>query len=168
MIDVPFFSSAIPSSNTVFRSSWQSQDKKIFDDNEFSEFISFISNQISKSLNSFELDITEMSLDSMWINFQSVNGYSIRNKQSNSSFTGLIWLKVDKGIGNLVFENELTHDTISYYTEDFCLKNNIFNRYSILPEEGKIVIFPSFLPYYFEQNTGESEIISLEFNLNVQ
>jgi hypothetical protein len=156
------------SDNSIFRSSWQSEDKRVFDDQDFSEFINFISNQISSSLECFNLTISEMSLESMWINFQPTYGYSVRTKEKNSSYTGILWLKVEKGNGNLVFENELNHETISFYSDEFCQNNNIFERYSIMPEEGKVVMFPSNIPYYFDQNIGNSEIISLGFNLNVR
>jgi uncharacterized protein (TIGR02466 family) len=56
----------------------------------------------------------------------------------------------------------LQEETLSTFTE--------YNAsiWSILPEAGKLIIFPAWLEHYVEPNTSTEERISIAFNINIK
>jgi uncharacterized protein (TIGR02466 family) len=82
----------------------------------------------------------------------------------NSLFSAVAWLKVPKISGRLVFERPETSRIQARFDE---YNENNFNVYNWAPIVGDVVIFPSFLNHFVEQNLTQEEDdrrVSIAFN----
>ncbi len=150
---------------------WESESKTVFNDNGFSEFINLISNSISEAANSMELNLNAVSMDKLWINIISKYGYIGTHVNDDSQISGIIWINCDENSGDLIFRNPSSfrrEKVISYFSEDYAIKNNIYHQYTVQPKEGAIVLYPSYLPVQMEQNNENSETVIIQFGLNME
>lgn len=150
---------------------WESESKTVFDDEDFVEFINLITNSISLAAKSMELNLNAVSMDKMWITIISKYGYIGSHINEDTEISGIIWINCDEESGNLIFKNPTSlkrEKVISYFSEDYSTKNNLYHQYTVQPKEGAIVLYPSYLPVQLEQNNGNSESILIQFGLNME
>lgn len=101
-----------------------------------------------------------------WYNVNDKYSYNMQHNHVGAVLSGAFYIKVPENSGNITFVrsesevNELAKfinpNNTNYYTHSRYWSNAI---------EGKLVIFPSHIPHYVEQNLSEEQRISLSFNL---
>lgn len=101
-----------------------------------------------------------------WYNVNSKHSYNMQHNHIGSILSGVFYIKVPEQSGNITFVrsesevNELARlidpNNTNYYTH---------SRYWSNPIEGKLVVFPSYLPHYVDENLSDETRISLSFNL---
>lgn len=97
-----------------------------------------------------------ISLKNMWGNISSFTHYNqIHNHLSTSpsfnlQLSGIVYLKVPKNSGKIIFYNPLNLNTAHCFT----------------PKENEIFLFPSTLYHSVEPNLSQEDRISIAFNFN--
>mgnify|MGYP003655906948 FL=1 len=104
--------------------------------------------------------------DNIWINVNKNKDFNITHIHPSSNLSGVFYVKVPKNSGKIVFENPfLEHISYSWEQEIFNYNNYTSPKWSIEPEENKLLLFPSFLRHYVKPNLTNEERISLSFNI---
>lgn len=108
-------------------------------------------------------------LNNLWININQKSSFNRPHIHPDCIFSGVYYVSCSEDSGKIVFKHPsiaqqlfIKEETLETFTE--------FNAatWSILPEAGKLVIFPSWLEHYVEPNVTEEERISIAFNMNVR
>jgi uncharacterized protein (TIGR02466 family) len=103
----------------------------------------------------------------IWINLNQNNNVTRPHLHSNSLLSGVLYIKC-KDSGPIVFMHPvMAHQYV--ISPDTVKKFNMFNSadISVTPEVGKLIIFPSWLVHYVENNLDYSDRISIAFNIKV-
>lgn len=155
------------------RGGWQSPDIL---KNEFEKLI-FL-NQIQNSLNKFKekMAITNHNIfiDSCWININQKSHYNLSHAHYGCLFSGVIYIKVPKNSGKIIFERPID-TTVQSYLDYWHLqagRNFPSNSYfstecAVQPKEKMLLLFPSWLKHRVESSENDEERISIAFNCGV-
>lgn len=101
-----------------------------------------------------------------WYNINYKNSYNIQHTHPNCLISGVFYLKVPKNSGNIVFVRPDSELAELHKIDQEKVTNSYTNgAYFSQAEENKLIIFPSYVPHYVEQNHSEEERISLSFNI---
>ena len=149
--------------NISNRHGWQSRGFDLTDMNDL------LHGTILQGLSSFPSikNSTEMRA-SAWININSPGAYNIPHSHPNSHLSGIMWIKVPKDSGNIVFDNPSGHQAyteINSYTQEFKDQFFIHHCYWLPPIEGRMIIFPSHLQHGVNENNSNDDRISISFNV---
>jgi uncharacterized protein (TIGR02466 family) len=101
----------------------------------------------------------------VWVNVNGKGATNTLHNHPNSIFSGVYYVKADKDSGDIVFTNP--NNLLSYTLYPTMIeKYNAFNsgKWRITPEQGNLIIFPSWLSHSVEQNDSSQERISIAFN----
>ena len=144
---------------------WQS-NAITSDDDFFSEFIL----EIEEQANNFakELEICQkVKLSNLWININGYKDYNCRHNHPESIISGVFYVKVPDKSSKLKF----FHPSVDLMVRDWNLNVDLkCNKYTssiweIFPEDGKLLLFPSWLDHEVDQNLSQEKRISISFNL---
>lgn len=104
-----------------------------------------------------------------WININGPGSYNIRHTHPMSKFSGVFWIKSVEDHPKLVFDE---YDYAAFnrgsvgFARDENANNEIINsRYFLKPNMGDMMMFPSHLPHYVDENKTDVDRISCSFNL---
>jgi uncharacterized protein (TIGR02466 family) len=145
------------------RGGWQSPSNFYYEES-FSGFLDYIQMRI----NSTSIYDHYPTISNMWINVNEKNNYNVSHVHPGSILSGVIWIKCPDNCGVLGFENP------NYFAHASLIKSvdkeiregtNFFDNYSIVPEDGKMLLFPSNLRHSVEPNLSDEDRISIAFNL---
>ena len=148
---------------------WQSKVDLIKSNKKFASIFNtmlsaFINDARIFSKNNFEVA-------NIWININQLDDYNISHIHAYSDISGVFYIKVPKDSGNIIFTNpqEFQHHTlIDSLTEEFKQQISLYSEYSISPNEGDCIIFPSNLYHRVSPNKSNSDRISIAFNLRIK
>jgi uncharacterized protein (TIGR02466 family) len=114
-------------------------------------------------------DDTTMYLANMWININPTNSFNRPHLHPGAIFSGVYYIDCTPDSGSLVFKHPSVGQLYSLQ-EDTLLEFTEFNAgtWSVLPEIGKLVIFPAWLEHYVEPNASTKSRISIAFNINIK
>ena len=105
-----------------------------------------------------------LSLKEIWVNINYPGSYNLSHTHPLSSISGVFYIKVPENSGGIVFQNLFeTNAAIPAFSKN--KKLTITEK--IKPEEGKMVLFNSYLPHYVEQNHSDDDRISMSFNVGI-
>ena len=151
--------------NISNRHGWQSQGFDLSDMNDL------LHATILRGLSSFpSIKNTTEIRASAWININGPGAYNIPHTHPNSHLSGVMWIKVPKDSGNIVFDNpsgHQTHTEINSYTQEFKDQFFIHHAYWFPPIEGRMIIFPSHLQHEVKENKSNEDRISVSFNVTL-
>ena len=97
-----------------------------------------------------------------WLNVNRKYNYNIPHFHGDSKMSAVLYIKVPSDSGNIIFER--TDNMI--HTFDIKNQNN-FPAYYVKPLEGSLIVFPSQLKHYVEQNLtndNDDRRVSIAFN----
>jgi uncharacterized protein (TIGR02466 family) len=100
-----------------------------------------------------------------WINVHQYLEKSGEHMHRNSMFSGIVYLRTHPNCGNLVFVNN-KHDVISPHKTHTNVYNS--NQWTLTPLDGMVVMFPSHLVHYVENNQDTARRYSLAFNIMIR
>ena len=139
----------------------------------------FLFDEVSKHLinyySIYNADIKAHCFSNFWINISGKHNYNRLHSHNGSFISGVYYIKVPKNSGAIVFENpscmfiENTFKKFDNWTfsgaEDF----NSYNspEWRIVPLVGQLIMFPSYLRHYVEENKSDDDRISLSFNVMI-
>lgn len=150
------------------RGGWQSSGTGFFHE-MFSKQIEVIKNNLSKLIREYNF-VVGLDIPSMWININPKYSYNNRHTHPGANISGVFWVKIPENSGDFVFEMPDNFDCflLSKTNHEHKQNNNLYSALSIKPKEGSIILFPSYLPHYVEQNQSGEDRISISFNLILQ
>ena len=114
-------------------------------------------------------DDVKIYLNNLWININQKSSFNRPHVHPGATLSGTYYVDCNINSGNLVFKHpsmghqySLKDESIIDFTE--------FNAatWTVLPEIGKLIIFPSWLEHYVEPNVSDQERISIAFNIEIE
>jgi uncharacterized protein (TIGR02466 family) len=105
------------------------------------------------------------SISDAWININKHRDFNSSHKHVGCTFSGIYYVKVPKDSGILEFTNPITE--LPYVIGDWMIEEyNFFNSKSwkVIPEEGKLIMWPSWLMHSVKPNLSNDTRISIAFN----
>jgi uncharacterized protein (TIGR02466 family) len=137
---------------------------------EFPEFENFKSILNTKFKNVFEqygYDIKnkyDVQISYFWANINNVGHSNTTHAHLQSFLSGVFYIKVPENSGRICFIRDYKESSlISQYGNPTQNELN-FSSYAYQPEEGQLIIFPSWLPHRVEPNQSNDERISMAFD----
>lgn len=126
------------------------------------EYISFVSMNAAKDLK-FVSD--KVAITEMWANFNNSSNCTNVDHIHNQVFSGVFYLNCPEGSGKLIIRNEAINRLWmgNYMSEE--KTEHTAEAIHIIPEEGKLVLFPAYLPHAVLPNKNNEERISISFNI---
>ena len=154
---------------------WQSDDLNLIELAEKNENFKLLLKHIISVSNEFAKDLGikhDIGIANLWINISGKGAYNKSHVHPNSILSGVFYIKTPPSCGNIVFANpniNLIHAYLNYF---HLLENENLEENSVLkhldwiipPEENKILLFPSWLPHYVDDNLSDEDRISISFN----
>jgi len=146
----------------VANMSFISNSIHVLDDNKFK----FLKDILMKEFYLYASDVmgytNEFEITTSWFTRATKGQSSNFHNHSNCMMSGVLYLQTNENSGNIVFEN-FNMDRYSLHIEEY----NVFNssRWSIKPEDGLLVIFPSEVHHKIAENESDTTRYSLAFNV---
>ncbi len=132
-----------------------------------------LTNTISKSFKSYtdllnKREKVKWKILNYWINVNRESDFNMPHSHVTFQihFSGIWYLNVPKDSGNLVFINpdrtlEISN-TFNYFDHPFT-----YADYLIVPENNKLILFPSNVTHYVEPSRTKEDRISVAFNIGL-
>ena len=134
----------------------------VLDDNKFK----FLKDKLMKEFYLYASDVmkytNEFEITTSWFTKATKGQSSNFHNHSNCMMSGVLYLQTNENSGNIVFEN-FNNERFALHSEEY----NVFNspRWSLKPEDGLLVIFPSEVHHKIAENKSDTTRYSLAFNL---
>lgn len=123
---------------------------------------------IEKHVNVLANDIgflPTQKVNQMWININGNKDFNVPHVHLNSHFSGVMYSKIPKNSGKLVFKNGF--EGMYYLWDNLKRKKTTEHNsyaYEIMPKENELYIFPSWLEHSVEPNLSNEDRISISFD----
>jgi uncharacterized protein (TIGR02466 family) len=108
-----------------------------------------------------------------WVNINEPKGSNLHNNyyhMHGGYFTSFVYYaKVDNDCGNLVLTPP--HSMLDYVLNEHTMTaQNLYNhqRWHVIPEQGKLVMFPAWITHFAESNQSNEDRISFAFNAVIE
>ena len=112
----------------------------------------------------YKLKSKEFHITNMWFNINHPGNYNVMHNHPGSFFSGAFYIDVPQNSGELVFKPPTGAESF-YFGGDY---NNYFVRtVHIKPKRNLLVLFPSWIDHYVEQNNSDLDRISISFNTRI-
>ena len=102
--------------------------------------------------------VTGIDVSNMWFNFNEKNCYNVVHSHPRSSISGVLWVKTIE-----------EHPPLFFYDPNFNDKCGLgvdSSEYFYHPDDGDMILFPSYLMHGVNINETDTRRISIAFNLN--
>lgn len=142
---------------------WISESQNVLDDPALTD----LANQISENIAEYFYGImsasqnVKMYVTESWFNKTESGQSHHRHWHPNSILSGVVYLDSDGDSGKIKFITS-QYDTIEYNMIDSNLYNS--RSWSVLPEPGTMLLFPSNVEHLVEEYLGNRPRLSLSFN----
>ncbi len=143
---------------------WHSPDFNL-NQNEPKKFVNMISKSISEFLVDMGWDIKkqQVKITAMWSIVNPPGSSNQRHIHGNNFISAAYYAKVHKNSGNIIFHDPRSEPVFYHPIVD--KPNNLnTNVVSIEPQEGMLVLFPSYLHHSVDINQSEEDRIIISFN----
>ena len=148
---------------------WQSPDLYADSNNLLNHIITDSLNDYFSKEEIFKPNLT-IKLSSLWININPRGASNTMHSHPGCHMSGVFWIKCPDQCGDIMFDNHQGYSDsacITNHSEIIQQRCNLYHTYSIMPEEGKILVFPSSLRHLVQPNASNEDRISASFNLDI-
>lgn len=139
------------------RAGWNSQDK-LFEDALFAPLKAVVMESLASILKEhYNITTDQKASIVAWANVHDHGGFNTQHLHPNNTFSGTYYLRVPEGAGPIVFKDPRyasLMNPLGTATES-----------AILPKEGQLIIFPSWLEHRVELNQSQDARVSVAFNV---
>ncbi len=125
-------------------------------------YVCGMATQATKDLNFVETDVF---LTHAWVNFNDSRECMNIEHVHGETFSGVFYLKIPENSGRLVLNNPGINRLWNGCNLTQSKNQFTGEMMKIEPEEGSIILFPSYLPHFVETNRHDDERISISFNI---
>jgi len=146
---------------------WHSQDFDL-NANNIKDYINSIGPYINETLIDMGWDLKnqKVKITSMWSIINRNDATNARHIHSNNYISAAYYVKAPENCGNIVFHDPRSEPV--YFHPRVENPNNLnTNIVSIKPEEGLLVLFPSYLHHSVDVNRSNEDRIVISFNINL-
>ena len=105
-----------------------------------------------------------------WKNINEPGNFNIPHSHPRSHLSGVLWIKIPKNSGNIVFESPEIfnrYQELDSYSDESKFDSNNYMTYYFTPKEGNILIFSSNLQHEVNENKSNEDRISYSFNVTL-
>jgi uncharacterized protein (TIGR02466 family) len=139
------------------------QTKNLLIDPEWADVISFIADFSGTMLSSMTKN-TSFKFSNIWATFYPPGAYVPQHTHSNCALSGVFYVKAPKNCGNIVFQDPSWVAKSMIYNKNAEFPKDQ-TRYDVSPEDGMMIIFPSWLPHSTKKNLSTDSRIIISFNI---
>lgn len=132
---------------------------------EWQNISKFIYEYVGILLSSIDNNNLKHTIINMWTTIYPQDCFVPEHIHSNSYLSGVLYTKADKDCGDLVFHDPNWVAKTMFMHTNLPVFPNVETKYSIVPEPGLLVIFPSWLPHRSLPNKSGNDRIILSFNI---
>ena len=107
--------------------------------------------------------------NSNWININPTGSRNVQHTHPGADYSAVYYLKNTDKTG-IVFINPVSHTShnITTYTNPKLVDDTRASpQFRIEPSQGDLLLFPSYLPHWVEENKGTDDRISISWNINM-
>lgn len=119
--------------------------------------------QCATALN-FDFDNFHLAFSEMWLNRNGPGDYNRAHIHPNAIFSGAYYIQVPTGSGNLELYDPVRERTMNAMPVTQALPRAA-QTLEIESEEGKLLVFPSWLQHAVQSNNSNEDRVSLSFNM---
>ena len=147
---------------------WHSHD---FDlkDKALKNFIEAIKKNINVVLSdmNWDLERQDVKIINMWAIINEEGAFNQKHQHGNSDISAAYYVSASDNCGDIVFYDPRP---ATVYKHPISKSANILNATinSIKPEEGLLVLFPSYLEHSVNPNNSDTKRIVISFNINLE
>ena len=147
---------------------WHSPDFNL-DDKEVKLFIESISSNIQKVINDMGWDPIKnnIKLTNIWSVVNKKDASNSRHTHSNSYISAAYYVKAPKDCGDIFFYDPRSANTIRTPVIKKSTRLGM-QQVNISPQEGLLIMFPSYLHHSVGENNSDKERIVISFNIDLQ
>lgn len=110
-------------------------------------------------------DELSLKIDDAWININKKHNFNAPHNHSYGLFSGVYYVKAEGCIGDIVFMNPCSSQSISINSSIIKTSNPFnSNMFKVTPKTGMLILFPSWICHYTEPNLTDEDRISIAFN----
>ena len=146
---------------------WHSKDFDLNDETS-KKFINAVSSNINTAFNDmdWDIEIQIVKIKSIWAIINEKGASNERHHHGNSALSAAYYVHAPKDCGDIVFYDPRPAPVFSH---PIAKKPNILNATvnSITPDEGLLVLFPSYLDHSVKPNLSSDQRIVISFNINL-
>jgi uncharacterized protein (TIGR02466 family) len=150
---------------------WQSDEKWFFEERNklFNSYLHKIVEKLFYDVfdHSGELSFTM----GCWININPPGAYNVSHTHPGCDYAGVFYINLPDDDSPIVFdgpESHYHHSTYSMYSDNFKSYYGIYPEIEVHPTEGTVIIFPSSLRHFVDDNKSDEDRISIAFNVNIE
>jgi len=115
--------------------------------------------------------VPNYTITNAWININRLNCSNLVHTHAGSTVSGVFYINVPKDSGKIKFMNP-ARVAISSYVRDWEWTGDLSTRpigevYQYQPVAGEILLFPSWLEHYVENNYSKEPRVSIAFNIKL-
>ena len=147
---------------------WHSRDFNL-EDEEVKYFIKSISPKIERVMIDMGWDTKKnnIKLTNMWSIVNKKDASNNRHMHANSYISAAYYVKAPKNCGEIYFYDPRSANVIRSPEIKESTKLNM-QQVNITPQEGLLVMFPSYLQHSVGENHSDKERIVISFNIDLQ
>lgn len=113
-------------------------------------------------------DSVKFKIGQTWINLNQNNNVTRPHFHANSLISGVLYIKANSS-GPIMFMHPVA-------AQQYVMDPSIIDQYnkftsidmSVIPEPGKLILFPSWLVHYVQNNLDNTDRISIAFNIDIE
>lgn len=144
---------------------WHSENFNL-QDSAVKNFVQMILTNINESIKdmNWNMDKQLVKIQSMWAIINEKGAFNERHHHGNSTLSCAYYVRAPQDCGQILFYDPRPAPVFFHpYSENSNTLNASVN--SITPNEGTLVIFPSYLEHSVNPNLSEDERIVISFNI---
>ena len=149
---------------------WQSNDD-LAEDVQFTDLISFVRQKLLKvALHNNYIDGLECVIVNMWANINEHRDFNKAHLHPNSDWSFAYYVKVTEDSGGIVFCDPRVRRVMNVQDEILIDYSNDSQHsiYTVNPLNGQLIIFPSYLEHYVDQNLTQETRFSISGNIKYE
>jgi uncharacterized protein (TIGR02466 family) len=151
-----FYKSGVTSFNSI---------EDLFHKPEWKNVSDFIFDFSKTMINTVNPNNKKMNIINMWTTIYPPGAFVPEHVHSSSYLSGVFYSKAPKNCGDIVFHDPSWVAKTMFMHTNMPTFPNVETKHSISPEEGLMVIFPSWLPHRSLPNNSTEDRIIVSFNI---
>lgn len=132
---------------------------------EFASFTAFVDETVRevKEFLSIAADV-DLRVSNCWFNINPTGCFNTRHVHGNSYFSGAYYVRASEDSGSIRFFDPTSVRHCYFAPVEELNPRNCFSH-AFKPVEGRLLIFPGYVPHEVTPNLGEHDRMSISFNV---
>lgn len=137
----------------------------------FHDFTEELNNKIGSVIEQHTTRNGRITMRQFWFNINQPGSFNKKHTHPESHLSGVMWIKVPKKSGNLIFDNPNAHThhvNIDVLNKRRFAEAQYHKALEYHAVEKKVILFPSDLLHHVEVNKSNEDRISCAFNITIK